>query len=142
MKRPPRDLVPRFFEKFEKDSSRAAFEEGVQHFKNQLIQRAVVKKQEQEAEEKAAQEAAAAEGQEELQPVSLVEAMHSMSKEERMGPGGLDPVEVFAALPEELQECFKSGDVEKLKEAAKSMPPGEFEGHFQKCIDAGLWSQS
>merc|ERR1719316_2179923 len=53
MKRPPRDLVPRFFEKFEKDSSRAAFEEGVQHFKKQLIQRAVVKKREQEAEEKA-----------------------------------------------------------------------------------------
>jgi len=141
MKRPPRDLVPRFFEKFEKDSSRAAFEEGVQHFKKQLIQRAVVKKQEQEAEEKAAQEAAAAEGQEELQPVSLVEAMHSMSKEERMGPGGLDPVEVFESLPEELQTCFKSGDVEMLKQVAKSMPPGEFESHFQKCIDAGLWSQ-
>lgn len=35
----------------------------------------------------------------------LAEVMHDMSVEERMGPGGLDPVEVFATLPVELQEC-------------------------------------
>lgn len=33
-------------------------------------------------------------------------AMYSMSVEERMGPGGLDPVEVFESLPAELQECI------------------------------------
>ena len=33
------------------------------------------------------------------------QVMHEMSVEERMGPGGLDPVEVFATLPVELQEC-------------------------------------
>ena len=32
--------------------------------------------------------------------------MYSMSVEERMGPGGLDPVEVFESLPAELQECI------------------------------------
>lgn len=143
MKRPPRDLVPRFFEKFERDESRAAFQEGVDHFLKQIAKRAVDKKKEQEEEAAAAAATAAqqqAPAEEELQPVSLVEAMHSMSKEERMGPGGLDPVDVFETLPEELQECFRSGDVEMLKQVAASMDPQEFQDHFQRCIDCGLWS--
>eukprot|EP00933_Yihiella_yeosuensis_P044430 TRINITY_DN39554_c0_g1_i1.p1 TRINITY_DN39554_c0_g1~~TRINITY_DN39554_c0_g1_i1.p1 ORF type:complete len:325 (+),score=99.34 TRINITY_DN39554_c0_g1_i1:77-1051(+) len=139
MRRPPRDLVPRFFEKFQGDQSRAAFQEGVDHFTKHLIARAVVKKQEQEAEAKQAAEQAAAE--EEMQPVSLVEAMYSMTKEERMGPGGLDPVDVFESLPESLQACFKSGDVELLKETATKMDPKDFEHHFDRCIQAGLWSK-
>merc|ERR1719191_2456613 len=58
MKRPPRDLVPRFFEKFERDESRAAFQEGVDHFLKNLKKRAIDKKAEQEQED--AKEAAAA----------------------------------------------------------------------------------
>ncbi|CAE7234024.1 cdc37 [Symbiodinium natans] len=140
MRRPARDLVPRFFEKFRNDASRAAFQEGVDHFKKHLIQRAIVKKQE-EAEEakKAPPQPEVAE--EDMEPVSLVEAMYSMSKEERMGPEGLDPVEVFESLPSELQECFKTGDVEMLKQVAQSMEPKDFEHHFQRCIGAGLWSR-
>merc|ERR1719238_1258420 len=106
MRRPPRDLVPRFFEKFERAESRAAFQEGVDHFLAQLAKRAVQKKKEQEEEDKKEAEAAAA--QEEMQPVSLVEAMYEMTPEERKGPGGLDPVEVFESLPEAMQECFKT----------------------------------
>jgi len=48
MKRPPRDLVPRCFEKFERDESKAAFQEGVDHFQKNLKKRAVDKKKEQE----------------------------------------------------------------------------------------------
>lgn len=140
MKRPPRDLVPRFFEKFERDESRAAFQEGVDHFMKHLIQRAIDKKKEEE--EAAAQAAAEAPQEEDMQPVSLVEAMYQMSKEERMGPGGLDPVEVFESLPESMQKCFKSGDVEMLKQVAQEMDHAEFENHFQRCIDAGLWSKA
>lgn len=139
MKRPPRDLVPRFFQKFEHDASRAAFQEGVDHFLKQIAKRALDKKKEQEEEKREAEAAAAA--QEDLQPVSLVEAMYTMSKEERMGPGGLDPVEVFESLPEEMQGCFKSGDTEMLKKVAMEMNPKDFEHHFQRCIDAGLWSK-
>jgi len=136
MKRPPRDLVPLFFERFEKAASQAAFQEGVDHFVKHLIQRAIDKKKEQAAEvEKQSQET------EELQPVSLVEAMYSMDPKERMGPGGLDPVEVFESLPEELQACFKSGDVEMLKQVAMKMDSSEFDTHLQRCIDAGLWSK-
>jgi len=142
MKRPPRDLVPRFFEKFEHEQSRAAFQEGVDHFRDQIAKRAVVKKAEQEKEdaETAAAEEEKAQQEEVGEPVSLVEAMYEMSKEERMGPGGLDPVEVFESLPERLQTCFRSGEVEGLKKAAAEMDPKEFDGHFKRCIDAGLWS--
>lgn len=140
MKRPPRDLVPRFFERFDRPESKAAFQEGVDHFIKQIEKRAVDKRKEQEEEEtKLAAEAAAAE-EEKGEPVSLVEAMYEMSKEDRMGPGGLDPIEVFESLPPELQECFKSGDVEMLKQVSRTMEPGEFEKHFQRCIDSGLWS--
>jgi len=138
MKRPPRDLVPRFFEKFENPASRAAFQEGVDHFAAQLAKRAIVKKEEQAKEE---EEEAAAAAQEDAQPVPLIEAMYEMSKEDRMGPGGLDPVEVFEGLPEVLQNCFKSGDVDMLKQVAQEMDPKEFDGHFKKCVDAGLWSK-
>jgi len=134
MKRPPRDLIPRFFEKFEHDASRAAFQEGVDHFAKNIIQRAIVKKQEEAAEVEQAKL------QEEATPVPLVEAMYQMSKEERMGPGGLDPVEVFESLPEALQDCFKSGDVDMLKKVASEMPREEFDVHFDRIVGAGLWS--
>jgi len=134
MKRPPRDLIPRFFEKFEHAQSRAAFQEGVDHFLKNIIERAKVKKQEEAAE------AAQAQAEQDAQPVSLVEAMYQMSKEERMGPGGLDPVEVFESLPEAMQNCFKSGDVDLLKKAASEMPRADFDRHFERCVGAGLWS--
>lgn len=141
MRRPPRDLVPRFFEKFDREESHQAFQEGVDHFVKHLIRRAIEKKKEQEEEEKQRLEAEGVEPEEELQKVSLVEAMYQMSKEERMGPGGLDPVEVFESLPVAMQECFRSGDVEQLKKVASEMDMKEFQQHFQRCIDAGLWSR-
>lgn len=138
MRRPPRDLVHRFFEKFQHPEAQLAFQEGVDHFLRQIAQRAIAKKKE-EAEEAAAAEAEAAK-MEGAEPVSLVEAMYEMTPEERKGPGGLDPVEVFESLPDCMKECFTSGDVEILKKVAEEMDPKEFEGHFKKCIDAGLWS--
>lgn len=145
MKRPPRDLVPRFFERFEHEASRAAFEEGVKHFEKNLMQRAVDKKKEEEASatasaaERAKPHATPPASGYEAKP--LVEAMYDMTKEERieMAPGGLDPIEVFESLPEKLQQCFKTGNIELLKEVAEEMPEEEFEGHFQRTIDSGLW---
>lgn len=143
MKRPPRDLIPRFFERFEGDQSKAAFQEGVDHFKKHIISRAIQKKAEEEAEDaKAAAEAATTQVETtQEQPVPLVEAMHEMPLEQRMGPGGLDPVEVFAELPVELQDCFRSGDIDQLKKVAAGMDRAVFDNHFKRCIDAGLWSQ-
>eukprot|EP00929_Paragymnodinium_shiwhaense_P001213 TRINITY_DN101434_c0_g1_i1.p1 TRINITY_DN101434_c0_g1~~TRINITY_DN101434_c0_g1_i1.p1 ORF type:complete len:322 (-),score=108.48 TRINITY_DN101434_c0_g1_i1:257-1222(-) len=132
MNRPPRDLVHRFFDRFDSGEARGAFQEGVDHFLKQIKARAVQKRKEEA-------EAAAAEEEEEVEAKPLVEAMYEMSKEERMGPGGLDPVEIFESLPVGMQECFRSGDIDALKKLASEMDPAEFENHFKRCIDAGLW---
>ena len=44
-----------------------------------------------------------------------------MERQERLGPGGLDPVEVFESLPDALKECFESQDIAKLQETIKAM---------------------
>lgn len=58
-----------------------------------------------------------------------------------VGPGGLDPNEVFPTLPEDLQECFISQDVNKIKEVIAKMDPAEAEYHMKRCVDSGLWVQ-
>ena len=37
-----------------------------------------------------------------------MEEMEEEERQQRLGPGGLDPVEVFETLPKVLQECFES----------------------------------
>jgi cell division cycle protein 37 len=142
MNRPPRDLVHRFFEKFEHPAGQAAFKEGVDHFLAQIAKRAVDKKKEEEAERAAAEQEAAEAEEQQREAVPLIQAMYDMSLEERKGPGGLDPVEVFESLPEQIQECFKSGDVEMLKKCSTEMDPATFSNHFKRCIDSGLWQAS
>jgi len=80
---------------------------------------------------------------EEKVAVPLVEAMREMSKEQRvaMAPGGLDPLEVFEALPQEMQDCFTGGDVQALVELQKTMDPAIFNHNMVQCIRAGLWTQ-
>lgn len=38
-----------------------------------------------------------------------------------MGPGGLDPVEIFGTLPEEMQVAFQTKDTPMLKKALLAM---------------------
>jgi len=140
MNRPPRDLVHRFFDRFENDQAQAAFQEGVDHFLGHIKNRAIQKKAEMEVE--AEQENAQREAEEMGEPVPLIEAMYDMKREDRLGPGGLDPVEVFEALPEELQNCFKSGDIEMLKNVAATMDREVFKTHWDNIIGAGLWQPS
>ncbi|CAH8529423.1 unnamed protein product [Schistosoma turkestanicum] len=74
--------------------------------------------------------------------VRLEEAMMQIEEEERqkrLGPGGLDPVEVFESLPANLQECFEKKDVELLKTVLCSMDPQDAEYHMKRCVDSGLW---
>jgi cell division cycle protein 37 len=138
MNRHPRDLVHRFFDKFETDGGQAAFQEGVNHFLGHIRVRAEQKKKEKDDAPVSVEPEEIQEEQGEAVP--LIEAMYDMPLEQRKGPGGLDPVEVFESLPPQLQDCFKSGDVERLKSAAQEMGTDEFEVHFKRCIDAGLWS--
>ncbi|XP_055310938.1 hsp90 co-chaperone Cdc37 [Sitodiplosis mosellana] len=60
-------------------------------------------------------------------------------RKERLGPGGLDPVEVFDSLPEALQKCFESRDIALLQETISKMPEDEAKHHLKRCVDSGLW---
>lgn len=84
----------------------------------------------------------------------------------RLGPGGLDPVEVFESLPEvkmnslciylltpslnamitvsmyhfqPLKKCFLSQDIPLLHETIATMPREEVSYHMKRCVDSGLW---
>lgn len=70
------------------------------------------------------------------------DALAEQEEEERLarlGPGGLDPVEVFEALPEVLQKCFESRDIAMLQEAITKLPEEEAKYHIKRCVDSGLW---
>lgn len=58
-------------------------------------------------------------------------------EEERLGPGGLDPVKVFESLPPALQEAFESRDLEKLHAALAALPLEEAKKHMKDCEDSG-----
>lgn len=96
----------------------SAFTDSVEGFIKRIQNRAVEKRKEMAAER----------GQE-----------IELTKEERMGPGGLDPVDVFQSLPESLQEAFESQDTEKLQEALQNMDIEDAKYHMKRCEDSGLW---
>lgn len=60
-------------------------------------------------------------------------------RQKRLGPGGLDPVEVFESLPQELQACFESQNIELLQETLMKMNRTDAEYHMDRCIKSGLW---
>lgn len=72
----------------------------------------------------------------------LEEAMKEVEEEERLarlGPGGLDPADVFETLPEELKKCFESQDIALLQETIAKMPEDQARYHMKRCVDSGLW---
>lgn len=75
----------------------------------------------------------------------IEEAMKEVEEEEkqqRLGPGGLDPQEVFETLPESLQKCFESRDIALLQETILKLDPEEAKYHIKRCVDSGLWVPS
>ncbi|KAI2668866.1 Hsp90 co-chaperone Cdc37 [Labeo rohita] len=74
--------------------------------------------------------------------IRIEKAMKEYEEEERqkrMGPGGLDPVEVYETLPSEMQKCFDEKDIQMLQDAISKMDPTEAKYHMKRCIDSGLW---
>ncbi|KAK0095223.1 hypothetical protein PV326_008922 [Microctonus aethiopoides] len=72
----------------------------------------------------------------------VAEAIKKAEEEDklaRLGPGGLDPVEVFESLPEPLQKCFEAQDIPLLQQTIATMPVDEAKYHIRRCIDSGLW---
>ncbi|XP_053694859.1 hsp90 co-chaperone Cdc37 [Sabethes cyaneus] len=72
----------------------------------------------------------------------IQKALEEQEEEERkarLGPGGLDPVEVFESLPKELQTCFETRDIPMLQEVMSKLPEEEARYHLKRCIDSGMW---
>jgi cell division cycle protein 37 len=72
----------------------------------------------------------------------IEQAMKEAEEEERqkrLGPGGLDPVEVFESLPVELQKCFESQDIALLQETILKMNSKDAEYFMDRCVKSGLW---
>nr|ADG65122.1 hypothetical protein [Drosophila pseudoobscura] len=59
----------------------------------------------------------------------------------RLGPGGLDPHEVYESLPEEVQAGFRTGDIELLIRLFDAMPSDVAHHHHRRCLASGLWLQ-
>ncbi|KAM6939480.1 hsp90 co-chaperone Cdc37-like [Xenentodon cancila] len=69
-------------------------------------------------------------------------AMKELKEEERqkrLGPGGLDPLEVYESLPKELQRGFDEKNIQMLQEAMNKLDPEEGRYHLKRCVDSGLW---
>mmetsp|Transcript_37223 Transcript_37223/g.42496 ORF Transcript_37223/g.42496 Transcript_37223/m.42496 type:complete len:426 (+) Transcript_37223:41-1318(+) len=122
MKTHPGNVIIPFFQRLEQKSVLEGFRHGAEDFCQKIIKRAVTKREEMEEQEKV--------------------DLQDIPKEERVGPGGLDPLEVIETLPVELQEAFESRDVEQLKKVLMAMNPSDAEKHMKRCIDSGLWVDS
>merc|ERR1719347_904833 len=72
----------------------------------------------------------------------IAEAMEEERQEERqarLGPGGLDPADVFESLPDEMKKCFESQDIGMLQTVIKNMPEDQARYHMKRCVESGLW---
>lgn len=113
----PRACVGSFFSRIKvaEPEYKASFDDELKQFKERIQRRAADKIQD-----------ALAEAEEE-------------ERKARLGPGGLDPVEVFETLPKELQECFESKNIKLLQETILKMDDESARYHMKRCIDSGLW---
>ncbi|XP_071477134.1 hsp90 co-chaperone Cdc37-like [Diadema antillarum] len=120
MDRDPRSCIRPFFKKMvaAERQYQEAFDDELNSFKARVRDRA-----------KARIERAYKEAEEEMEK----------EKQERLGPGGLDPVDVYESLPKELQECFDSKSITQLQETIAKMSPEDATYHMKRCVDSGLW---
>ena len=129
LKTHPGNVIVPFFQRMQQKELYETFMAGVKDFEEKIIARAIVKRKEMDEARAKEQAEAGDEG------VSL----ESIPRDERLGPGGLDPLEVIETLPQEMVEAFEARDVEMLKAALIKLEPEEAERHMKRCIDAGLW---
>ncbi|XP_075947710.1 hsp90 co-chaperone Cdc37-like isoform X3 [Anarhichas minor] len=70
---------------------------------------------------------------------SAMKELEEEDRQERLGPGGLDPVEVYKSLPKEIQKSFDEKNIRMLQEAINKLDLDEGKYHLKRCIDSGLW---
>jgi cell division cycle protein 37 len=115
--RDPRSCVSSFFTRIQTAEKEyiAAFEDELSSFKERIRKRAAEKVK------------------------KLLEEYEEEERQKRLGPGGLDPLEVFESLPKEMQECFESRDIGSLQAVISAMDEEQAKYHMKRCIDSGLW---
>merc|ERR1712159_37682 len=112
-KQDPRAAIRPFFREILQEEKMAQLAVETDSFAMKISKRAIDKKAEMEAEEE--------------------EEVVELSREERLGPGGLDPVEVFETLPEAMQKAFELKDIPALQEAVRNMSQEEAAYHMDAC---------
>lgn len=117
LERDPRSCISAFFHRIQQAEPeyKKAFQDELDGFKDRVTKRA-----EQKMEE-------------------LLKEAEEEERKARLGPGGLDPLEVLETLPEELKNCFESQDIQMLQTTIEKMDPEEATYHMKRCIDSGLW---
>uniref|UniRef100_A0A8C4NXD2 Hsp90 co-chaperone Cdc37 n=1 Tax=Dicentrarchus labrax TaxID=13489 RepID=A0A8C4NXD2_DICLA len=70
---------------------------------------------------------------------SAMKELEEEERQKRLGPGGLDPVEVYESLPKDLQKSFDEKNIQMLQEAINKLDPEEGKYYLRMCIDSGLW---
>ncbi len=121
-------MVKPFFTRLASDERVSSeYEKAFEQLYEALVKRAGEKRKERDAE--LASLAARAHEQD----------AHVLSREERLGPGGLDPVEVFESLPEPLQLAFEAKDTDALRAFIDSCELSEAKRIMRRMVDSGLW---
>lgn len=122
MKCEPTHVLGRVFQKFVQadPAYMAGFNRECEEFSQKIAKRAVEKAKEE------------AEKEPEYEYVEV-------SREERLGPGGLDPVEVMQELPQSMQDAFEKKDIPMLHKALKDLPEDKVDHYMKLCRDSGLW---
>jgi len=129
-KKSERDAAEPFFRRLDSSAeAMTAYEKSFEEYFEKLCERALVKLRER-AENPDADADADADGPTSLEEIPL---------EERLGPGGLDPVAVYDSLPREMRDAFDSGSVSALREFVNALPAEDAARHMKAMVDSGLW---
>ena len=129
----PGNVIEPFFARLRQREHFEEFMLGVNAFCDKIVKRAVTKRQEMDEQRRRQEAEEAGEGN------TTTTDLASVPREERLGPGGLDPLEVIETLPEDMVKAFESRDVEQLKQALMKLSPEDAERHMKRCVDSGLW---
>lgn len=124
----PRAVLLPFFQKLDDQERMEGLNDEVANFAAKIKARAKAKLKEQ-AEKKTF----VGEDGKEYEYVEL-------SREERLGPGGLDPLEVLKTLPKAMREAFDNRDMPALQKAIAELPEDVARKHMEDCAKAGLWN--
>lgn len=120
LKRDPRSCVDAFFTRVGSAEQQYldAFQDELKSLIARVEARAIARLEEAQAE--AAEEEAA-------------------DREKRLGPGGLDPLEIIEEIPAKMKEAFQTQNTPLLKESFAELSEEEASVVYRKVVDSGLW---